>query len=492
MDRPGRMPVFLLVLLLASLLVGSHVGPTSATHLGGSNATLFDSSVAQPIGVAATPGRAFVTGPYCLNPTDSDASNNEVKVFIFDDRTPSPRVFNTTALPQQGTGCFENYIAVAGPKDPSAGGFPSPTRASPTPYKTNFVYVTQGQRVIELTETGVVARNPFVNIPDCGSDRAGITFDHVGTFQYNMIVTCVTGKVYKVTNATSGLGTAMLIADVRQALGLQAVVIENPEVAPQATQGTPGFGVFGGQIIVAAPSLDRFLAIASNGTVTRLDKWRSAEAVNFVPLAKCGFLNTTATFFTAVHAPTLGPPGTYRFPVSAFQNLGLNISAKAIVTSGANAGMGVLEPTANGTRITAFDSIGSNHEGAAFVACDVPRFFEIRTDPGGNTPKSINPRSSGTILFAILSSLNFDPSTIVLDSDPSHPSPTYGFTGNENSVEFASCDFRDVNHDGRLDRICKAKISRLGIPGTGVYTGTLIAKFRYIGPGGDPDGEGFN
>jgi hypothetical protein len=492
MKRSARVPVFLLALFLGSLLVGPYVGPTSATHLG---ASLFDSSLVQPIGVAATPGRVFVTSPYCLDAKDSDKSNDR-KVFVFDDKTPSPRPFNTTPLATQGAGCFEDYVAVAGPKDPKAGGLPSPTLAKnsrgESTYFTNYVYVTLGQKVVEITDTGAVLNSSFVNIPACGSDRTGITFDHVGTFGYNMIVTCVNGKVYKVTRnhtppGTSGTGTATLIANVAAALGLPSVLIENPEVAQR------GFGAFGGRIIVAAPSLDRLLAISSSGTVTRLSRWRAAEGVNFIPTTKCGFLNSTATYLTSVFIPLSGPPGIYQFPVSAFANL----AGKAIVTSGANAGLGLLASTSKGTNITPFDNIGSKHEGSTFVDCGVPRFLEIRTDPGGNIPRSIDPKSKGTLLFAILSSSTFDAAGVIIDSSSTTPSPTYGFTGNEDSVIFESCDLRDINADQRPDLVCKSRVTDLNIPASaldpsGVYSGQLTGKWRYKVPGigGDPDGEG--
>ncbi len=489
------MPVFLLALALGSWLVGPYVESTSGTHLG---ASLFDSSLVQPIGIAATPGRVFVTSPYCLDLTDSDPTNDRVKVFVFDDRTPSPRIFNTTPLATQGTGCFEDYVAVAGPKDPAAGGLPSPTLArtslGETTYFTNYVYVTQGKNIVEMTDAGVVLNPVFVNIPACGSDRTGIAFDHVGTLGYNMIVTCVTGKVYKVTRnhtlpGAPGTGTATLIADVAAVLGLSSVQIENPEVAPQS------FGAFGGQIIVAMPSLDKFLAISSSGAVTRLGRWRTAEGANFVPAKKCGFLNSTATYLTSVFKPLAGPPGVYRFPVSAFANL----AGKAIVTSGSDAGMGVLAATSSGPRITTFDNIGSKHEGSAFVDCGVPRFLEIRTDPGGKTPRSINPATRKTLPFAILSTPTFDAATVIIDPSSTTPSPTYGFTGNENSVSFATCILRDVNADGRQDLVCTAKVRSLNIPSSaldssGAYTGPLIAKWRYTVPGTgvDPDGEGLD
>jgi hypothetical protein len=62
------------------------------------------------------------------------------------------------------------------------------------------LYVTQGSTVSKVSFPGNVPGVPtvFATIPKCGPTTTGITFDHVGTFGFNMIVTCTTGNVYTI------------------------------------------------------------------------------------------------------------------------------------------------------------------------------------------------------------------------------------------------------------------------------------------------------
>ncbi|MGB9081413.1 MAG: hypothetical protein WCD00_08940, partial [Desulfuromonadaceae bacterium] len=78
----------------------------------------------------------------------------------------------------------------------------------------------------------------------------------------------------------------------------------------------------------------------------------------------------------------------------------------------------------------------------------------IDIKPGG-FPNSINPRSRGKIPVAILSTPTFNaPATI----DPT--SPTFGRTGNEQSLAF--CDTSDVNGDRIPDMVCHFNTENAG------------------------------
>lgn len=499
MRRSGRVPVSLFALVLSSLLVGPNLGRTSA-HLGFGDSP-FLTTVVEPIGVAASPGVLYVTRPFC---------GNAKKLLKFvPDTFPN---FQEISLPLHGitNDCFEDYVAIAGPKDDTLGGFPSPTKArDPTDstkssYFTNYVYVTQGNNIVEISNTGVVLNTNFVpgGILGCGSDRTGITFDHVGGFGYNMIVTCVTGKVYKITRnntvpGDAGTGTATLIADVAAFSGLASVQIEGPDVSPT---------IFPGQILVAATSHDRVLAISAGGVVTRIDaRWRSPEGVNVIPAAKCRWGTLTATYFTVIFSPGPGSSTIYQFPTGDFSGL----SGKALVTSESTAGIGLLEPFATGFRIRAFHNVGTHHEGSAFVDCDVPTVVTILAKLG--TPQGINPDKKGITKFAILSTPAFDatnPNVVIqADGPPAQPGClpvgttngiqdclTFGFKGTEFSVHYP-CSVFDVNKDGRNDLLCDANVESLGLAtapldANGRYTGPLIVKGKGV-PGGD-DFEGAN
>ncbi len=68
----------------------------------------------------------------------------------------------------------------------------------------------------------------------------------------------------------------------------------------------------------------------------------------------------------------------------------------------------------------------------------------------GDFPNSINPRSRGKILVAILSSPTFDAPAHV-----DHGSLTFGRTGDEPSLAFCNAGPEDVNGDGLPDLVCQ-------------------------------------
>jgi len=447
--------VLLAAIVAGALLFGPYIGLTSG-HLGESTFA----SVVEPVGVAATPGRVLVTHPFCGNPREVLSIDSSGVVSVF------------ATLPPLAKGCREEYIAVAGPADPTQPGFPSPTRGG---FQSNFVFVTQGPNIVKISPEGVVSA--FTTIPVCRPSRNGITFDRVGSFGFNMIVACNGGKVFRVTAS----GTPTLVANVAAALGLSSVRIENPDVAPMS------FVPYGGHIFVAADVLSKVLAISPSGAVSAVADWPSAEGVHFIPATKCTFGPSLGSFFTAIfrQADKGQEPGSIvQFPLAAFSGL----SGRALVTSDGSGGIGLLTSTGHSTIIpTTFHSNLGRHEGSTFVDCTVPLILQIIVKPGF-IPHTIDPQGKGTVPVAILSNPIFNALT-----DPIVSTITFGFTGTEQSIE--SCNTKsgqDVNGDGRLDLICHAVIGSLGIPTQEPYSGPLILKLRYNAPTGDPDGEGIN
>lgn len=438
------------IVIAIFLLIGPPV-PRAAGHIGEAPFA----SINGPVGVAATPGRLYVTSPFCGNPRQVLSLDSGGAVSVF------------ATLPARPDGCYEEDIAVAGPADLSQPGFPSPTKGG---FPSNFVYVTQGPKILRITPEGAVSL--FTTIAACGSSHTGITFDRIGSFDYKMLVTCVGGKVWKV----SADGTAVLVADVAAALGLASVHIENPDVAPL------GFSPYGGHVFVAAEVLGKVLAISPAGVVKTVASWPGAEGVRFIPDQKCDVGSSGGAFFTAIKTKT-GPGTIVKFPLSAFTGK----SGRALVMSGTSAGIGLLTPTGGATIVpTLFHASIGNHEGSTFTDCTVPLLLKIIVKPG-SVPHTINPKSEGTVPVAVLSSPIFNALTQTVVS-----SIRFGFTGTENSIKFCNTSGKDVNGDGRLDLICHGETKRLGIPGSGVYRGPLILKLEYIGPGGDPPGEGFD
>lgn len=445
-------PVLLVACVLGTLMVGPYAG-TTLGHIG---EAVFASVIA-PTGVAATPGRLLVTRPYCGDP----------RQVVSIDGSGVATVFAT--LDPRGGGCFEEYIAVAGPADPSQPGFPSPTRGG---FPSNYAYVTQGSVIKKISPEGVVST--FTTIPSCQISHNGITFDTVGTFGFNMIVTCADGAVWKVAST----GAATLIANVATALGLATVRIENPDVAPLS------FAPYGGHIFVAAEVLSKVLAVSPSGTVSSVANWPSAEGVHFIPDIKCNFDTSGGTFFTVtVRRAGAGLGSIYKFPLSAFAGK----SGQALVTSEFGAGIGLMKSTGAATITpTLFHGNIGQHEGSTFTDCTVPLLLRIDVEPG-SPDHPINPRIKENTTVAILSTPAFNAITDVIIS-----SIRFGVTGTENSIGSRNIEHKDVDGDGRLDLVCLAATARLGITTPGIYSGPLILKLLYNAAGGDPIGEGLD
>ena len=164
--------------------------------------TPFSSGVPFPTGVAAAPDLLLVS-EYCSENIDQIDCNGNASLFA--------------TLPGFGS-CREKYVTIA-PSQSSAAGF--------TP---RDVFAVEGALVFKIHE-GVVTL--FTALSGClASDHNGITFDHFGTFGFDMIVTCREGNVFRV----HGDGTETQIA------GPFGVNIEGPAVVPI------GFGPHGGEM----------------------------------------------------------------------------------------------------------------------------------------------------------------------------------------------------------------------------------------------------
>ena len=76
------------------------------------------------------------------------------------------------------------------------------------------------------------------------------------------------------------------------------------------------------------------------------------------------------------------------------------------------------------------------------------QYISIDIKPGNDEPAVINPKSKGVIPVALLSNADFDPFTIDVAS------LRFGRTGDEASLSRCSKDGRDLNADGKPDRVC--------------------------------------
>ena len=153
----------------------------------------------------------------------------------------------------------EHYVAASF----GLGGFPS-----------GDIYAANGTSITHITNNGA-SSNTFVS--GLNGEVRGITFDLVGTFGNDMLVTTSLGSVYKV-NST---GVATQLANVGED-------VEGLNVAPLGNN----FATFDGQLIVASEGSGMLRAISSGGVVTPLSNGGSgglvlvpsAEELTFVPL----------------------------------------------------------------------------------------------------------------------------------------------------------------------------------------------------------------
>ena len=198
------------------------------------------------------------------------------------------------------------------------------------------------------------------------SDHTAITFDHVGTFGFNMIVTCENGPVWTV----DGSGNVTFIASTTDATHITH--IEGPAIPPLS------FGPLGGQILVADDENGQVYAIDNLGNVTyNAFNWtapvgKGAENVNVIPDAPCTFGCTAGgpgAFFQMLESAD----SIIYYGPTDFAGLGGNV----IVTSEA-----VPPDTSTGTLLVKF--VGGTYvttlfdgtfnftvnEGANFVDCE--------------------------------------------------------------------------------------------------------------------------
>src|SRR5213083_2009795 len=189
----------------------------------------------------------------------------------------------------------------------------APSQSAAAGFTPRDVFVTQGAMVFKIHE-GTVSL--FATLTGCLTpDHNGITFDHFGTYGFDMIVTCQEGDVFRIHGDGTGGGAPIASTGVGQ--------VEGPAVVP------PGFGPHGGKI------------------------WVADEANN------------------KVHA--IGPPPTYTVTL----NILSHVSAEGVFVTSEQGGLGADTSlvTFNGTNYVQ-SSFGPRvpgvNEGSSFVDCDVP------------------------------------------------------------------------------------------------------------------------
>jgi len=104
------------------------------------------------------------------------------------------------------------------------------------------------------------------------TENMGLTYDQVGAFHHDLIVTSSFGGKVWLVNSTGGV---TLLASLNTYIG-------GPAVAP------PSFGALGGQIIIAEHFTGSIVAVSPSGKVTYVANWSKANAVAFPPYSGGG------------------------------------------------------------------------------------------------------------------------------------------------------------------------------------------------------------
>ncbi len=350
----GRALVMMCVLCLSVIGASPQPAPAADPLATESTCIIFTGTTGGPIGVAFGPGRLLVTRPFSGNPQQVHFIDQSCTI-----------VATCTLPPQTGftTGSFESYIATV----PSEPGFAA---AGWTPHT---IFVTQGSKIIKIpwsaSGSTCSSASTFTTIPALATAPAnnGVTFDEVGGFGHDMIVTHF--AAHEVFRVTSG-GAAALYTTLPDP-------IEGPDVAPI------GFGVYGGFLFVASETTGHIWAVPPPGsacpsgltssmslgvTSCVVASVTAAEMVRFVPATTCHFGATMASFFDAIFDP-FGPGSIKMLPATAFAGLFGNTHALVTTEVGAP-GLGKFLLTAStgssSVTVTPFAAPSGQHEGAAF------------------------------------------------------------------------------------------------------------------------------
>jgi Tol biopolymer transport system component len=288
----------------------------SARDNGTPGAVLFANMSKQPTGVAVTSTRVLV------------AQFNSDKVQQLDSNgVPS----NFATLPTTGLS-VERYIAIS----PGLAGFPK-----------DDAYVTVGQNVYQITPDGLTV-TLCVNIPSMPNGETGITFDTVGTFQNQMILTDRTGPVWAVDSCDSS--HAHEIGDVGQQ-------IEGPLVAPLS------FVPYGGQLLLGNEFLNNVYAMDSSGNVSTVITAESPEGLVLIPPAVCNMGTSGGAYFVAMK----DMKQIYKFDATNFTGLNNDVLAPSELVTDINR----LDSDGSSITMTQFSGpIGTpDLEGSAFAPC---------------------------------------------------------------------------------------------------------------------------
>jgi YVTN family beta-propeller protein len=229
---------------------------------------------------------AYVPHPVSLAATTSELLATEWGNASIVRISTEGAVSNFATVPLLDPNSSVNSIAIS----PGFGGF---TR--------NAVFEIQGPYVVSISPNGAHVQE-FVQLPDVPAGTSvpsGITFDTVGAFGYQLIVTAEDSIV----DTVASNGTVTNIIDYGEVCPSQCLfgpTVAPLNFAPSFPYDDVGPTSLGGDVFVGqAGSYGSVLAISPQGYEVDFGNWSGSSSVAFAPPTLCGFGNTGDPYFYA-------------------------------------------------------------------------------------------------------------------------------------------------------------------------------------------------
>jgi hypothetical protein len=346
-----------------------------------------------PTGVAMSNQFLLVT-PYCEDRIVSIDCAGNATVFA--------------QIPGFGS-CREKYMAMA------------PTQSANAGFHPRDAFVTQGPLIYKVDVSGGTnAVTLFANLSAVGctsSDHNGITFDKVGTFGNDMIVTCQEGTVFRVNGAGGATHIATLFPPDP---ALHA--LEGPAVPPVL------FGPHGGKIWIA-DELANFVHVVGpppTYTVTlNVLSHVNPEGLYLISNQPCTFCTGNGNWAFATAEQQLNKL-LWVYPTSDFQ-VPPAVGGNLIITSeGGGDGTDTSIISFNGLNYvqTSFPPrIPGVNEGSAFIDCDIPTPTPTTT-PTTTPTATATFTPTATATFTPTATATFTPTPTATATFTPTPTPT--------------------------------------------------------------------
>jgi hypothetical protein len=220
---------------------------------------------------------------------------------------------------------WQSSVAAPGQGNWGGGGGGGGGGCSPCDQKTTVtwtLYDIVAGDLFEITNGGsTVTLLYHFPVSKRASENLGLTYDTLGEFDHDLIVTSSSkGDVWTFNTTTL---SATLIATLSTYIG-------GPSIAPV------GFGSYGGEVLIAEKKLGHVIALNVSGSWTDVTNWTNANAVTTIPSGGwgCGGCSFGWQHFV-VFLANYSSGALEAFPASDFSHL----QGDGLIAGGLNAGV---------------------------------------------------------------------------------------------------------------------------------------------------------